>query len=310
MDNCKPIDLEEYRNIICLDEQFDVRGSISEKLSERLLLVEDLLVILQHEIESNTKSVDVRSKKSSYEEKRDLLYNLLTVRPPNPLPSWFNTKLDWLLLIEKKDRKFTLAEELTPIREQFPETSYGAANLCSLWKGDITTLHIDAIVNAANSALLGCFTPHHRCIDNAIHSAAGPRVREDCHKIMQKQGCYEGTGWAKITRGYNLPSNYILHTVGPVHKRNQTEVSYKEEKELASCYISCLDLGAQMDDIRSIALCSISTGIFGFPIKIAAKIAVETVSEWISSNPDTFDLVVFNVFSDQDYQIYKNLLIR
>ncbi len=308
MVDCKPLNLEDYRNLIHLDEEFNVKEPISENLEDRLEIVEDLLVFLQNE--SNTKDIftDMKSKKLSYEEKRDLLCSYLTIRPPEPIPNWFNTKLDKLLLQEKLEKKIIENEHLSLIKNQFPETNYGAATQCSLWKGDITTLQVDAIVNAANKALLGCFRPHHKCIDNAIHSAAGPRVRQDCDKIVTKQGCSEETGWAKITRGYNLPSRYILHTVGPIHDKNKSEVTHKEEEELASCYISCLKLASKIENIKSIAFCSVSTGIFGFPIEKAAKIAIEKINEWLFNNPRTFSLIIFNVFSDRDYKIYENLL--
>jgi O-acetyl-ADP-ribose deacetylase (regulator of RNase III) len=197
---------------------------------------------------------------------------------------------------------------LPRVAQAFPGSSYGAGNQCALWRGDITTLRVDAIVNAANAKMLGCFQPFHTCIDNAIHSAAGPRLREDCHAIMQRQGCPEGTGWAKLTRAYNLPARYILHTVGPIVVKGENRVLPEHEQQLSDCYHSCLELAKRVSAIRSIAFCCISTGVFGFPQGLAARIALQTVEGWLSGNPNSLDLAVFNVFGEDDFEIYERLL--
>ena len=171
-----------------------------------------------------------------------------------------------------------------------------------LWQGDITRLAVDAIVNAANSKLLGCFVPNHSCIDNAIHTAAGVELRLACHEIMQEQGRDETTGQAKITKAYNLPSRYVLHTVGPIIYEEVTEL---EKRQLASSYEACLTL-AYEKDLRSLAFCCVSTGEFRFPNEEAAKIAIETVLQFQKKHPDM--IVVFNVFKDLDYTIYQTLL--
>jgi len=237
-----------------------------------------------------------------------MLRALLTVRGPNPLPSWFHVQLDRLLQREAFERGFTDAASLPGISEAFPGSSYAAAARCALWRGDITTLCVDAIVNAANPKMLGCFQPFHACIDNAIHSAAGPRIREDCHAIMQRQGCPEGTGWAKVTRAYNLPSKYILHTVGPIMVSGERNVSPEQEQQLSSCYRSCLGLACRVSAIRSLAFCSISTGVYGFPREAAARIALRTVNQWLANHPGSLDLIVFNVFRHDDLEIYERLL--
>ena len=175
-------------------------------------------------------------------------------------------------------------------------------------RGDITSEQVDAVVNAANSALLGCFQPFHACIDNAIHSAAGPRVREDCHAIMQLQGAPEETGRAKITRAYNLPARYILHTVGPIFSAKGNRGLVEQELQLSDCYRSCLELALRVPGIRSVAFCCISTGVFGFPGEPAGQVALRSVEDFLKRHPDVLDLVVFNVFSDEDFQIYKRLL--
>ena len=184
-------------------------------------------------------------------------------------------------------------------------TDRSAGGTLALWQGDITTLRIDAIVNAANAAMLGCFRPMHACIDNAIHSGAGPRLREDCARIMAIQGHEEPTGAAKVTRGFNLPARYVLHTVGPIVNG---PLNGEHDSLLTSCYHACLDLAAELGDARSVAFCSISTGVFGYPKAPAATTAIEAVSEWLLKHPDTLDLVVFNVFSDEDRLVYERAL--
>ena len=164
-------------------------------------------------------------------------------------------------------------------------------------------LRADAIVNAANSALLGCFHPCHGCIDNAIHSAAGLQLREKCDAIMTAQGCPEPNGRAKLTRAYNLPARYVLHTVGPII---YGRVTRRDREELASCYRSCLELAAE-HGLESVAFCCISTGEFHFPNEEAAGIAVETVTEFLRQNRSVRK-VIFNVFKDMDAKIYRNLL--
>ena len=171
-----------------------------------------------------------------------------------------------------------------------------------VWKGDITRLKVDAIVNAANNRMEGCFVPGHHCIDNTIHSYAGIQLRNKCHEIMNKQKYLEPTGKAKITKGYNLPCKYILHTVGPIITG---KVSKKDEDLLASCYQSCLRL-AEAYGLKTVAFCCISTGVFHFPQKLAAKIAIETVRDYLKNS--SIEKVIFNVFKDEDEKIYQSLL--
>ena len=172
-----------------------------------------------------------------------------------------------------------------------------------LWRGDITTLKIDAIVNAANSALRGCFVPCHSCIDNIIHTYAGVQLRLDCDTIMNEQGYEEPTGQAKITPAYNLPSRYVIHTVGPIVSGKLTK---KHCRQLADCYCSCLGLAAE-NGLKSIAFCCISTGEFHFPQQKAAEIAVKTVREYLKQDT-SIERVVFNVFKPEDQEIYREIL--
>lgn len=225
---------------------------------------------------------------------RQLLRSLMNVRPPMALNPEFLEIQDALLTAEREERGIVDGNVL-PVTAQNPRLA--------LWQGDITRLAVDAIVDADNNALLGCFCPCHGCIDNAIHSAAGLELRDECNRIMQRQGHPEPNGKAKLTRGYNLPARYVLHTVGPIVNGR---VTWRDREDLASCYRSCLELAAQQG-LSSVAFCCISTGEFHFPNKEAAEIAVKTVTEFLQHNT-TIRRVIFNVFKDIDKEIYRDLL--
>ncbi|WP_261801600.1 protein-ADP-ribose hydrolase [Streptomyces sp. ISID311] len=236
---------------------------------------------------------------------RLLLRAVLTVRPPHPLPPRTARALDTLLGGERQARPVTDPSELPTLAEQYPQTTYPEAGRTVLWQGDITTLAADAIVNAANSALLGCFVPHHPCIDNAIHCAAGPRLRDDCHRITTLQDNPEPTGTAKITRGYHLPAPYVLHTVGPVVAG---PLRSAHQRALAASYRACLDLAAETGTIRTVAFCSVSTGVFGYPKRQAARTALATVADWLDARPGRLHRVIFNVYGDEDRAAYLHAL--
>ena len=174
----------------------------------------------------------------------------------------------------------------------------------ALWRGDITTLEVDAVVNAANSQMLGCWVPGHFCIDNAIHTYAGVQLRRECYEMMLAQGHEEETGKAKITGAYNLPARHVIHTVGPMANGRPTDL---HREQLASCYRSCLDLACE-HGLHTLALCCISTGVFGFPAVEAAGIAVHTVHHWLDCHPQLQMRVLFDVFSAADERIYRELL--
>ncbi len=244
----------------------------------------------------------VEAKKFGQEEKgqRQLLRSLMNIRKPNPVSEEFLALQDSFLQQEAEEKgRVDLADIVAEQATLFPHMPSGQL---FLWQGDITRLAVDAIVNAANNQLLGCFVPCHACIDNIIHSYAGVQLREACHHIMQAQGHEESTGMAKITPAYNLPSKYVLHTVGPII---HAEVSSRQRELLANCYRSCLQLALE-NSLESIAFCCISTGEFRFPPKEAAKIALQTVQEELGKTEKPIK-VIFNVFKDSDYQIYKTL---
>ena len=225
---------------------------------------------------------------------RRLLRSLMNVRPPMPLAPKFLEVQDALLSAEREEKGVVNGDALPP--------TAGDPRLV-LWQGDITRLRADAIVDADNSALLGCFAPCHGCIDNAIHSAAGLQLRDACARLMEVQGHPEPTGTAKLTGGCNLPARHVLHTVGPIISGPLTNA---DRAALASCYTSCLSLAAE-HGLHSVAFCCISTGEFRFPRGEAAGIAVDTVTRFLS-RPTSIRKVIFNVFQDADAALYRALL--
>ena len=224
----------------------------------------------------------------------NLLRSLMNVRPPRPISNDFLKIQDEYLTERNIERGITDVDTLAPVKSD---------SRLYIWQGDITTLKCDAIVNACNSQMLGCFSPMHACIDNFIHTYAGMELRLKMHEIMAKQGHEEETGKAKITSGYNLPTKYILHTVGPII---QWKVTKEDEDLLASCYTECLKLAADTG-VESIAFCCLSTGVFRFPQQRAAEIATSTVKQYLNKD-SRIKKVIFNVFKDEDLKIYSGLL--
>lgn len=239
------------------------------------------------EEDNEFKNIEIPIEK---EEQKRLLRSLMNIRPAKPISNEFLTVQDAYLQGEIEEKGIIALSDLNPVQSGI-----------YLWQGDITQLRVDAIVNAANKYLLGCFSPCHGCIDNAIHSASGIQLRQECSRIMEKQKESEKTGRAKITKAYNLPCRYVLHTVGPIIYDTVTK---RDCDLLVDCYRSCLELVTDYQ-LKSIAFCCISTGEFHFPNEKAAKIAVQTVKSYQEKNGLE---VVFNVFKDCDYKIYKCLL--
>lgn len=254
--------------------------------------IQFLIAILLEELPSYREQA-AQFPKDEYSQRR-LLRSLMNVRPPMPLRKDFLEIQDALLSAEREEKGVIDVEGLS--------VSSADPRLI-LWQGDITRLKVDAIVDADNSALLGCFYPCHGCIDNAIHSAAGLQLRDECNRIMEVQGCPEPNGQAKLTKGYNLPARYVFHTVGPIV---QGQVTQENRDDLASCYRSCLSLAAE-HKLETIAFCCISTGEYRFPNREAAEIAVRTVKEFLGQKT-SIRKVIFNVFKDIDAAIYRELL--
>ena len=226
------------------------------------------------------------------EAQKTLLRSLMNVREPGEIGEEFLRVQDAYLQERLREKGITALDDLTPMQEGL-----------YLWKGDITLLKCDAIVNAANSGMTGCYRPCHACIDNCIHTFSGIQLRQKCAEIMAEQGYPEPTGQAKITPAYNLPSRFVIHTVGPIV---DGELRQEHCDLLRSCYRSCLDIAAE-NGCESIAFCCISTGVFGFPKREAAEIAVETVKAW-KRETNSGMKVIFNVFGYEDDAIYRALL--
>lgn len=230
-------------------------------------------------------------------EKRRLLRALLNVRPPGAIKPEMLELQDEELQRQLAEREIVALADIPPL---------ASCPRLRLWQGDITRLAVDAIVNAANSRLLGCFIPLHNCIDNAIHSRAGMQLREECNEIMRQIGGEERTGGAQITRGWNLPAKWVIHTVGPTV--NGARPTARDKSLLTSSYESCLNLACE-NRLSSIAFCCISTGVFRFPADEAAAIAVETARRFLADPAHKFpETVIFNVFKDSDLQIYNDIL--
>ena len=249
------------------------------------------LFLIQSLLKEKTEYRDI-AVPAKPESQRQLFRGLMNIRAPQRIEADFLKMQDAYLQGETTANGITNVADLTPVQPGL-----------YLWQGDITTLKCDAIVNAANSGMTGCYIPNHRCIDNAIHTYAGVELRLACEELMEQQGYPEPTGRAKITPAFNLPCRYVLHTVGPIISGRVTA----EDKELlASCYRSCLELAAE-NGLESVAFCCISTGEFHFPNERAAEIAVATVKDFLKKQTSV-KKVIFNVFKDLDKAIYEKLL--
>ncbi|VTY16141.1 Protein-ADP-ribose hydrolase [Streptococcus salivarius] len=230
------------------------------------------------------------------EKKQRLLRALFNTRKPMAASTQFLTIQDLYLQVRKGERGIVQLNTLRPISQD---------DQIYIWKGDITKLEVDAIVNAANKTLLGCMKPLHDCVDNAIHTYAGVQLRQSCYELILEQGYEEPVGMAKITPAYNLPSAFVIHTVGPKIENQPTQI---DEDLLAKCYLSALAL-AEKNNIESIAIPCISTGDFNFPKQKAATIAIQTVKDFIKDST-TVKKVIFNVFDDDNLSIYQELLTK
>ena len=218
---------------------------------------------------------------------------LMNVTMPENLSDEFFERQDRVLQQELAKKQVTAAEDIPLVKDKV-----------SLFKGDITTIRADAIVNACNSQLLGCFQPLHMCIDNAIHTFAGLQMRRDLMKVMREQGHAEPNGRCKVTAGYNLPAKYVFHTVGPIYNHTR-----QNAVDLTDCYLSCLKK-ADETALKTIVFCSLSTGVFGYPIEDASKIAINTVKNYLENENKHIEKVIFNVFSDRDYEVYDRNIER
>lgn len=244
-----------------------------------------------------------------YEEKRMALRSLMNIRGPRFMPEDVIKTQDEFLEEETKEKGIISLDMIPTVADQYGSRHIYADKI-SIWRGDITRIRAGAIVNAANSQMLGCFVPCHRCIDNAIHSAAGIQLRAECSRYMNRRKMQYGswyeepTGQAVLTKGYNLPAEYVIHTVGPIVGG---VLSSRHRQNLRSCYENVLKCCVE-NGIRSVAFCCISTGEFHFPNDEAAKIAVKTVADFLKDNGPAFDRIIFNVFKDMDRELYEKEL--
>lgn len=251
----------------------------------------------------------LETREYSLEEKKNAIRSLMNIRMPRELPDELVDLQDAYLQEERKAKGVVRLADIPTIEEAFNSKSSYAEKI-SLWQGDITRLEVGAIVNAANSQMLGCFVPCHRCIDNAIHSAAGMRLREECSHIMNRRRLKYGkkyeepTGTATLTLGYNLPCEYVIHTVGPIVYGGLNEALCLD---LQSCYENVLKCCLE-HHIKSVAFCCISTGEFHFPNDRAAEIAWKSVTAFLEAHGACMERIIFNVFKDSDRNIYEKLL--
>lgn len=252
----------------------------------------------------------------SLTEKKNTIRSLMNIRMPRTLSDELLALQDDYLQDERNEKGIVTLSEIPTVKEQFGDkASWSGKKLSimdkvSLWQGDITRLKVGAIVNAANSQMLGCFVPCHRCIDNAIHSAAGMQLRAECSHIMNRRRIQYGknyeepAGTATLTKGYNLPCDYVIHTVGPICYNGLNDALCQD---LRNCYENVLKCCAE-NNIRSVAFCCISTGEFHFPNDKAAEIAWEAVSDFLEAHEDSMERIIFNVFKDSDRIIYEKVL--
>ncbi len=260
---------------------------------------DERLNFLVEEFKADSEEYKELSVPADSEGKRRILRSLMNIRMPKDLPSGVLKIQDDYLKERAKEKGIVKLSDI-------PVATEGI----SVWQGDITRLQVDAIVNAANSQMLGCFVPMHTCIDNCIHSFAGVELRAECNRKMEalrmKYGkTYEQpTAVPMLTDAYNLPARKVIHIVGPIVSDKLTS---KLEEELSDCYTNTLDICAE-NNLKSVAFCCISTGVFRFPGKRAAEIAVHTVKNWIKKNPGKTERVIFNVFKDEDRAIYERLV--
>ena len=265
--------------------------------------MEKLDYLIEYLLKENTK-VNIDRIPTNINDKKNLYRSLCNIREPKPISKEYLKIEKEYLQEELKKKNLTKVEDIMPIVKTIKESSFENKDKICLWQGDITTLQIDSIVNAANSQGLGCFVPCHKCIDNQINTFAGISLRLECNKIMKEKDYFLHTGKAFITKGYNLPSKYVIHTVGPIIYNGVTE---KEELQLVNCYTSSLELAIK-NGVRTIAFPCISTGEFKFPKDEACKLAILTVENFLKEYREDFDKIVFNVYGEEDYKIYERNL--
>ena len=270
-----------------------------EKIMNEAIKQEQRLTALVEAFKADSADYRAIDTPRDEEGKRRLLRSLMNIRLPRPMARETLLLQDEYLQARAAEKGIVSLDEIPP-----------AEGVISVWQGDITRLAADAIVNAANSQMLGCFQPCHSCIDNCIHTFAGVQLRAECGRRMDELRRRYGreyeqpTAEPMLTDAYNLPARKVVHIVGPiVYDRVTPEL----ERELAACYSNTLDLCLE-NGLRSVAFCCISTGVFRFPKQRAAEIAVQTVRRWLAGHEGAMERVIFNVFNDKDRERYEQIL--
>lgn len=257
--------------------------------------------LIDYLLKENPK-IKINQQPTSTEEKFKIYRSLSNIRPAKEIPKEYIKEENKLLQdYITKNKKITDVKDIKTINQTHPSSKIQNKNIIALWQGDITSLKIGAITNAANSQGLGCFVPCHNCIDNQINTYAGVSLRLECDQHMKTIDYNLPTGEAFTTKGYNLPAQHVIHTVGPIITN---KVSEKQKQQLANCYKNTLKQ-AKENNIKTIAFCCISTGEFRFPKDLACQIALKTTDEYLNENRDNFEKIVFNVYSDEDADIYE-----
>ena len=270
-------------------------------------MTEELDFLIQYLLTQEKRIKNIKKLPQSKEEKFNLFKILSNIRNTNLISEEYIEKEKKYFQYLLSKTKITDVNDIEPISIKFHKNKLKNSKLICIWQGDITKLKIDAIVNAANSSGLGCFQPSHNCIDNQIHTFAGIELRNECEEEMKKFGRELNNGEAFITNGYNLPCKKVIHTVGPcIQERSYPNIN--EQKELADCYINSLKI-AMNNNCRKVSFPCISTGLFSFPKDLASKIALTTVDKYLSENENKFDKIVFNLWSDDDVEVYKANII-
>ncbi|WP_455645507.1 protein-ADP-ribose hydrolase [Methanosphaera sp.] len=248
--------------------------------------------------------IRINNNPNTFEDKFRIYRSLVNIREAKPISTEYIEKEKELLGYIREKKPKTNQEDIIKLNKSYPNNHENNDNIISLWQGDITTLSVEAIVNAANSRGLGCFSPCHNCIDNQINTYAGVSLRLECNEAMKKYNYNLPTGEAFITKAYNLPSTHVIHTVGPIIQDNVTK---EHETLLANCYINSLEL-ARKNNIRSIAFPCISTGVFRFPGELASKIAIKAVDNYLDKYDGSFDNIIFNLYTNKDVEIYERTI--
>lgn len=290
-----PVDLARYRSVVALDEPRHIRADPDWRASIHAVIADA--------------GLGRPPEPCSPEDALMWLRQRLAPVEPFELTDDVVARIESINMAVVAERGVISTEALPTVRidPSVCAEPYPARDVVSIVVADITRLEADAIVNAANRWMLGCRVPGHHCIDNAIHAAAGPRLRDDCARIMAEQGELEGVGAAKVTRAHALPSRYVLHTVGPQLEPGSTPTE-AERDQLRAAYRSCLDLAAEVDDIRTVAFCGISTGVFAFPADEAAVIALDEIARWVTAHPGRMQRIVIDCFREADAEHYREVL--